>query len=181
MKNLFLGLVLSISSSVFASGLPAIHSIKTVILSAPYSCEGSYEKSAVFLSQHSEDRNSPDLLYNGACGSSKYIEASTAGDDFSLIADLGEVKIEDVTASKAFNFARTVGRDNIFTQTASLKANHTYAVLTSKSDKRSLVIYKVKSISETGDLELEYAVKSYAVQDSVDEVPGFDWSKKNSR
>ncbi len=178
MKIFLLGLLLFFSASAFAA-LPVLHKINTVTLTTSYSCDGSYYKSAVFLSSYSKNRNSPDLLYNGACGSPDYIEASTAGDDFSLIADLGDVDLEKVTASKAFNFDRVVGGDNIFKETARVKLNHTYAVLTSKDDIRSLIIYKVISYNPNGELILKYAVKSYSIQRSLEEASGFSWDAKS--
>src|SRR5512143_1654422 len=72
-------------------GLPDLHMIKTVTLSPSYSCRSAedfqkgYENTALFLSTYSKQRNSPDLLFNGACGSQDYFQASTAGDDMALI------------------------------------------------------------------------------------------------
>lgn len=63
------------------SGLPQLRKVMTHEFTAPYSCKGSYEKSALFLSSQSQQRNSPDLLYNGGCGSQLYFQSDTAGDD----------------------------------------------------------------------------------------------------
>src|SRR5215467_5485748 len=93
-------------------GLPELHMIKTVTLAPSYGCRSKqefrsgYANTALFLSKYSDDRNSPDLLFNGACRSEDYFVGSTAGDDMSLIADLGNVPLEEVTTSKAFNFKR---------------------------------------------------------------------------
>jgi hypothetical protein len=91
----------------------------------------SYSKTALFLSKYSDDRNSPDLLFNGACGSEDNFQGSTAGDDMSLIADPGTVPLEEVTTSKAFNFKRIHSMDlySKFAQEAKVEANHTYVVL----------------------------------------------------
>jgi hypothetical protein len=161
--------------------MPELHLIKTITLESPYSCNGSYEKSAVFLTDYSIRRNSPDLLYNGACGSKNYIDASTAGDDFSLISDLGNVDIRKVSASKAFNFKRTVGQDNTFKETAVLIKGHVYAVLTSKSDIRSLVIYKLIEHTPGKSATFEYAVKAYSIQSTEIESPYFSWGERNYR
>lgn len=172
--------LLALSFSTQANVMPVLHSIEEVVLEAPYSCNGSYEKSAIFLSDHSKRRNSPDLLYNGSCNSRNfYIEASTAGDDFSLIADLGNVDLKEVTAAKAFNFKNVVGFDNTFTESANVIKGHVYAVLSTKSDKRSLVIYRVKDFTPNKSITFEYAVKSYAIQKTVEEVPGFSWGAQN--
>jgi hypothetical protein len=89
---------------------PELHTIRSATPSPSYSCRPKaaflkgYQSTALFLSLFSEQRNSPDLLFNGACGADDYFEASTAGDDMSLIADLGaNVRLEEVSASRAFN------------------------------------------------------------------------------
>jgi hypothetical protein len=99
---------------------------QSVTLAPSFSCRSKeefctgYAQTALFPSRYSEDRNSPDLLFNGACGSEDYREGSTAGDDMSLIADLGNVPLEEVTSSRAFNFQRVHSFDlhSNFTQEA---------------------------------------------------------------
>ena len=159
---------------------PELHVIKKVELKMPYSCEGSYEDSALFLTEHTRQYNGPDLLYNGACGTENYIEASTAGDDFTLIANLGDVPIEEVTASKAFNYTRTASQSNIFKTDQEVVVGDTYVVLSSKSDLRSLVVYKVLEHKPDGKLVLEYAVKSYSLHDRI-RNKGFSWKEKSRR
>ena len=168
-------------------GLPELHTIKTVILSPTYGCRSreafrrGYEGTALFLSQYSDDRNAPDLLFNGACGSVDYFEASTAGDDMSLIADLGNVPIEEVTTMKAFNFKQVHSFDfySRFTRAAKVEAHHTYAVLLNKSAIRGLFIVSVTSFEPDQKVELRYAVKEYQVLNVRGRSEGFDWSAKN--
>ena len=170
-----------------ALGLPELHTIKTAILSPPYGCRSreafrrGYETTALFLSNYSVDRNAPDLLFNGACGSDDFFEASTAGDDMSLIADLGNVPLEEVTAMKAFNFKGVNSPDlySKFTQNAKVEANHTYAVLLNKSAIRGLFIVSVTSFEPDQKVELRYAVKEYQVLNVRGRSEGFDWSAKN--
>lgn len=159
--------------------LPALHRIRTVEVQTAYSCDGDYETSAVFLTRYSEAKNAPDLLLNGTCNGEKYIHADTAGDDFALISDLGKINLKDVTASKSFNFARRAGMDNSFKRDMPIKEGHAYAVLTSKSDIRSLVIYKVVKLAENGAATLKYVAKSYSLQEQVVSSPGFSWKSKN--
>lgn len=65
-------------------GLPELNTIKTATLSPSYSCRSKeefrrgYDRTALFLSRYSDDRNSPDLLFNGACGSADDFDVSTA-------------------------------------------------------------------------------------------------------
>jgi hypothetical protein len=168
-------------------GLPELHAIKTVTLSPSYSCRskeafrGGYSSTALFLSKYSDDRNSPDLLFNGACGSADYFEASTAGDDMSLIADLGNVPLEEVTTSKAFNFKRIHSFDlySRFTREAKVEAAHTYAILINKSSVRGLFIVSVAGFVPNQKVDLRYAVKEYQVLNVKGESEGFDWSAKN--
>jgi hypothetical protein len=168
-------------------GLPELHTIRTVILSPPYGCRSQeafrngYEGTALFLSQYSDERNSPDLLFNGACGSVDFFDASTAGDDMSLIADLGNVPLEEVSAQKAFNFKSVHSFDlySRFTRTAKVQAHHTYAVLINKSSVRGLFIVSVTGFVPDQGVELRYAVKEYQVLNVRGRSEGFDWSAKN--
>lgn len=167
------------SSNGATTSAISLNKIQQVTLSKPYSCDGSYEESAVILTDSS--KNSPDLLYNGACDADAYIEASTGGDDYSLISDLGEVDLDDVTSSKAFNYQEIAQEGNIFKTTSTLQRGHVYAILTSKSDRRSLILYKVLEHTQNGELKLEYVVKSYSLQAVTSESIGFSWVIKNKR
>src|SRR5215469_7481984 len=130
-------------------GLPELHSIKTATLSPSYSCRPSgtgYENTALFLSDYSRQRNSPDLLFNGACGSQDFFEASTAGDDMALVADLGRgVDLENLSARLAFNLQNVASFSaySAFAQAVPVQRKHTYAVLLNKSDIRGLFLLTV--------------------------------------
>src|SRR5262249_852826 len=168
-------------------GLPELHVIKTVTLSPSYSCRSreefrtGYANTALFLSRYSDDRNSPDLLFNGACGSEDYFEGSTAGDDMSLIADLGDVPLEEVTTSKAFNFKRVHSFDlySRFTAQSKVEGNHTYALVINKSEIRGLLVFSVVNYLPNKKAELRYAVKEYQILSVRNRSEGFDWSAKN--
>ena len=141
--------------------LPVLHEIREATFSRPYSCGANgYESSALFLSQRVHAQNAPDLLYN--CGSADYIEASTAGDDFSLISDLGPVPLESVDAAKAFNYQRVVGYDNTFREDIDVVLGHTYAVLIAKSDHRALFVLNVVAHTPGCAMTIRYAVKQYS-------------------
>jgi len=105
----------------------------------------------------------------------------------SLISDLGEVALEDVTAQKAFNWQWTVGKDNTFIADPPVKRNHTYAVLNTKSDVRALFAIKFLDISDEGKAKVEFAVLSYTLTYresplwAVQEAPGFSWTEGNKR
>lgn len=182
MKGMILSAVLAIAAPIIASAansMPTLHAITAYTFQAPYSCKGSYEKSALFLSDYSKQRNAPDLLFNGACQSPLYIEASTAGDDFSLIADLGPVSLETVNAMKAFDYAGVVGTENSFKESMPVAAGHTYVVLISKSEIRALFALTVDEISPDGPMKVRYAALSYSIQSTQSESSGFNWEQGN--
>lgn len=168
-------------------GLPELHKIKTATLSPSYSCRSKqesrrgYEQSALFLSSYTDDRNAPDLLFNGACGAEDYFEGSTAGDDMSLIADLGPVALETVTTQSAFNLRGIHSNDlySRFAQEAKVEANHTYAMLINKSEVRGLFVFSVVNYAPNKKVDIRYAVKEYQVLNVRAQSDGFDWAAKN--
>jgi hypothetical protein len=170
-------------------GLPTLHLIGQQTLSPAYSCrpaeefQQGYQKTALFLSEYSKRRNSPDLLFEGACRSDDSFDVSTAGDDMSLIADLGPgVEIEGVTAHLAFNLRNVASPAaySKFTQSAKVILNHTYAVLINKSRIRGLFVFTVVGYEKNTKVDIKYAVKGYQIINQVEESKGFDWEQKNS-
>jgi len=170
-------------------GLPTLHVIRQQTLSPSYSCrpveefQQGYQNTALFLSDYSKRRNSPDLLFNGACRSDENrFDVSTAGDDMALIADLGaEVSIEDVTAHLAFSLQNiaSLAAYSKFTRSAVVMLDHTYAVLINKSEIRGLFIFTVVGYEKNAQVDIKYVVKSYQIINQVEESKGFDWEKKN--
>ena len=170
-------------------GLPQLNQITSATLSPSYSCRSAdqfshgYEGTALFVSTYSKSRNSPDLLFNGACKAEDNFEASTAGDDFSLIADLGvDVQFEQLSAHKAFNVKGVASSENYskFSEEVKVVEGHTYAVLLNNSDKRGLLLFKVDQYVPNEKVVLRYAVKSYQVTPAGQvRSEGFDWSATN--
>jgi hypothetical protein len=171
--------------------LPALHQIKTVTLAPSYSCRSAeefakgYEKTALFLSEFARRRNGPDLLFNGACGAEGVFEAATAGDDMSLIADLGTgISLDEISASQAFNVRRVHAQAaySKFARVAKVEQGHTYAVLLNSSDKRGLFLVSVTEYVPGKQVTLRYAVKSYQVTPGGQiSSPGFHWNRANGR
>ena len=169
--------------------LPALHQIREVTLSPSFSCrpeedlKKGYEQTALFLSDFARRRIGPDLLFNGGCGSEDYFEAATAGDDMSLVADLGaDVQLEDLSASRSFNLERVhrYSAYSKFSQVAKVEAGHTYAVLLNERDKRGLFVFTVAEHVPNKLVRLRYAVKSYQVTTGGQAAsPGFSWDQKN--
>lgn len=166
-------------------GLPELHSVKTATLGASYSCrskeefDSGFRKTALFLSTHGVETNSPDLLFNGACGAENRFDVTFAGDDMSLVADLGAVAIERVTARNAFNIAGGATGPNIsrFARDAKVEQGHTYAVVVNHSDRRGLFVFTVDRFVPDQTVVIRYDVKSYQITERVVQSAGFDWEK----
>jgi hypothetical protein len=196
MKHFWLSLPILVLATIAASAqqpkedydLPELHTIKTVTLSPSYSCRSSedfqrgYENTALFLSAYAKRYAGPDLLFNGACKSEDYFTAATAGDSFSLVADLGEnVKLEDVSAARALNLKRVHSVDaySKFASTVRVVVKHTYAVLLNDFNRRGLFIFTVDEYVPNEKVVLRYAVKSYQLPPRLVRSEGFDWERKN--
>jgi hypothetical protein len=198
MRNLMMYLVVFLLTSVslFAQNavkkyeLPELNVIKTVVLSPSYSCReksgviDGYGSTALFLSGYAKKRNSPDLLFNGACRADDYFEAATAGDDMSLVADLGaNLNLEEISAQRAFNLKMGAPFENYTAYKRNVKTqkNHTYAVLLNESEKRGLFIFTVIDYVPNERVELKYAVKSYQIYpDNPVRSEGFGWGEKSN-
>lgn len=185
-----LGLFHLVKSQDVTIDLPTLHQIKEVTLSPAYSCRPpdefarGYENTALFLSDFTKRRNGPDLLFNGACGAEDYFQVATAGDDMSLIADLGTgVSLEQLSASRSFNVERvhSFPAYSKFAKVVKVEAGHAYAVLLNASDKRGLFVFSVTEYVRNKKVSLRYAVKSYQVMNRghVSSV-GFEWDKGNA-
>jgi hypothetical protein len=190
-RIIFVALALLIASSAVADqnyGLPELHTIKTATLSPCYSCRSQeefsegYKDTALFLSDYSKRRGSPDLLFNGFNHGEDYFEASTGGDDMALIADLGtDVSVEDLSAHLAFNKqnVHSYPAYSKFASDAKVEINHTYVVLLNKRVIRGLFIFTVTNYVPNQRVDLKYAVKEYQVTDVKAQSPGFSWEQKN--
>jgi hypothetical protein len=170
--------------------LPLLHQIREATLTPAFGCRSSeefgrgYEHTALFLSEFAKRRTGPDLLFNGACGAEDYFEAATAGDDMSLVADLGaDVSLEDISASRSFNVQRvhSFPAYSRFARAVKVEPNHTYAVLLNARDKRGLFVFTVAEYVSNKKVSLRYAVKSYQVTPSGQVASsGFSWERRNA-
>jgi|ERR1700752_100032 len=192
--SLFVALTFSATVSLLAQdttqkdNLPELHKIKTVTLGPSYSCRPAdefkrgYEKTALYLTNDSIFGSGPDLLFNGACGSEDYFDASFSGDDMSLIADLGShVSLEEISASRAFNVNRIHAEAEYskFVKATKVERHHIYAVLLNEGDKRGLFVFKVIDHVPNKSVELKYAVKAYQIMPRGKSSPGFDWEQES--
>lgn len=161
-------------------GLPELHRISLVTLEPSYSCRSheefqkGYEQTALFISSFSRKMNLPDLLFNGACESQDSFEAATAGDDMSLLADMGNVPLEDVDAQSVF-----LTRGLHFEKYVNVHLDHTYAVLLNNPARRALIVFTVTGHVPNQRVFLKYAVKEYQILNVQAQSPGFDWGQRN--
>jgi len=168
-------------------GLPVLHKIQTVTLSPSYSCRfneefrNGYRSTVLYISRYSQDRNAPDLLFDGACKSPDYFSGVSAGDDMSLVADLGSMPIEDVSAHLAFNPQNVAHHDANFARTVFVAEGHTYALLINKSEFRGLVVFHVDEYQPNKSVRLRYAVKEYQLMVARKSSEGFSWEGKNTQ
>jgi len=170
-------------------GLPSLNVIKQIELGPSYSCRSEsefkegYAGTALFLSDFAKHMNSPDLLFDGACNSVNYFEAATAGDDMSLIADLGKVSLEGVSAYRAFNLegVHSFPAYSKFARAVEVQAHHTYAVLLNDRTRRGLFVFAVNEYVPDQRVRIRYAVQSYELTLGNRVVsPGFNWERKNA-
>jgi len=179
--------VTSVAPTIAATdlGLPELHRINRVILSPSYSCRSEqdfskgYENTALFLSTYSRERNSPELLFDGACKSSDSFSAATAGDDLDVIADYGPWPIEDLTAQQVFSPQRIADAYAQFNQRVPVQEGHTYGLLINKRDIRGFFFFQVMRHTANQKVELKYVVQHYQLLDRSAESPGFAWDKKS--
>jgi hypothetical protein len=179
-------------SSELNAELPRLHQIKEATLSPSYSCRSpeefakGYENTALYVADEPHRRGGPDLLFNGACGAEDEFEAATAGDDMSLIADLGaNTSLEDISASRAFNVqgVHSFPAYSKFARIVKVEANHTYAVLLDAMYKRGLFVFTVAEYVPNKKVRLRYAVKSYQLTTNSGQTvsAGFSWDQTNAR
>ena len=168
-------------------GLLELHKIQSVTLLPSYSCRShedfqkGYEHTALFLSAYSKQRNSPDLVFDGACRSDDFFEVSTAGDDMSTVADLGKERLGELRTDQAFNVQRVNSPDlfSRFVWHMEVQLGHTYAVLINKREIRGLFYFTVTGYTPNQRLDLSYTVKEYQILSVTAESPGFDWNRKS--
>ena len=163
--------------------LPALNTVQTITLSPSYSCNWDlskgYGNTALFLSEYSKQRNSPELLFNGACRATDSFDVNTNGDEMSLIADLGGIPLASLTAQKVFNLRGVNAPVDYtkFTWLADAVAGHTYAVVINNGDVRGLLVFTVLKLVPNRQVDLQYVVKNYQVSSVFEQSQGFTWSQ----
>jgi len=154
-----------------SSGLPVLNRVRGAMLAPSYSCRPKeefargYERTALFLSEESRGRNTPDLIFNGACGSNNYFQVSATAEDFGLIADIGLGKsLAGLSAERALNYTGIAGGelDTRFAPSALVATGHTYVVILNRPEVRGLYALTVTKFEPDRKVEFSYVVLSYA-------------------
>ena len=167
-------LVVTVPQAQAPNPQPQIGVSRTVELTPSYSCRPKeefrrgYQKTALFLTEEMRVRNSPDLVFNGACGSQNYLHASTHGANYSVIADLstkpaaaaaGKQRLMQLDARDDRDALKKMG----FEDDAAVVPGHTYAILLHKHGVRGLMIVTVTKHVQDKGVELTYEVLDYQV------------------
>ena len=166
--------------------LPELHKIFRVTLSPSYSCRSKkefrkgYAETALFLSEHARDSNSPELPFNGACKSPDYFDLQLAGDTLSVITGYGDVPLSDLTATRFFSPLKRTDSHATFISDVPVRLDHTYGVVINTSSVRGMFYFKVVGYVLNQKVELEYVVKDYQVLRVEAQSSGFDWDRKSS-
>jgi hypothetical protein len=185
-------LFLTPASSMFQSpqsnlDVPELHKINQVTLAPSYDCrppadaKRGYANSALFLTNYSRQHNSPELLFTGICNSPDYFISTTAGDDVDMIADYGEVPLEELSASDIFGARYNRNAMAEFRRTSKVQLGHTYGVLISKVHVRGFYFFKVMNYVPNQKLDLEYVVMDYVFIREELRAPNFSWGQKAHR
>jgi hypothetical protein len=148
---------------------PALNVVETATLSPNYGCRSKdefakgYRKTALFLSELVRRYNSPDLLFNGACGGEDDFYARTHGGNTSTITDLGpNVPLENVWSPAAAAGARAEGDGPRADKSAPVKVGHTYVVRLDKPRRaRGWYVFTVTRHEPNKLVEIRYAVREY--------------------
>jgi hypothetical protein len=167
-------------------GLPELHKIKRITLSPSYSCRSAadfakgYANTALFLSTFARQHNSPELLFDGGlCNETDYFVAANAGADLGVIADFGEIRIEDLTADDVFGRLRSADSAVQFREMIKTQTGHTYCALINKDTTRGFFYFRVVGYIPNQKVDLEYVVMDYTITRQEGRSPGFDWTKKS--
>jgi hypothetical protein len=144
--------------------LPPLRTVQTAVIGPSYSCGGTYSTAALYVTEENRRLELPDLLFNGACGSENNFDLNLAGDEMSLIADLGTTPLAVLDAANVFNLrgVDTFADYTKFAWTAKIVEGHTYAVVLNSGVTRGVFVFTVTRFVPDKQVALQYEVLSYA-------------------
>merc|ERR1712137_205729 len=166
-----MGVFCFVGAAIASDELPTLYAIANYTFSGPYSCgDDNYNTSALFVSSYSEQRNEPDLLYNGVCNGDGSIQITTAGSELGYVTDLGIIPLTEVSPFLTQNNKNLYTPDEV-----NLTKGHTYAAVGAKQSFRYIIAFTVESLTEGGPLTISYSVLMYEVHSVTEESQGFSW------
>ena len=166
--------------------LPELHKIRKSTLSPSSGCRSKedsqtgYGTAALYLSK---DSRGPELLFYGGCGQQDRLLVNMAGGDMNLMADMGKVPLEDLSADQPFvlRLDHSLEPALQFKFEAQIEVGHTYAVLVNKTFERALFYFTVTGHLQNKRLDLRYVVKNFQITTTMmAEAPGFSWERKST-
>lgn len=146
---------------------------KAVAFSQTYSCRSDedfhnkgYDGTALFLSDSMKKLNSPDLVFNGACGSKNYFESATHGANYSVIADITATDLTSLLLSLSsikdkndFKALEKLG----FKDKAAAVSEHSYVVLLNKHGINGMFVFTVTDLVPDRRAVISYEVLDYQI------------------
>lgn len=158
--------------------LPENGKIKVATLTGSYSCPAAGVFTTLHLNRDTFHNGNyyPELQMNFACGSTPSLE----GGDLSLIAEMGDVPLEQITTLTAQAPSWTVGESYNFRRSAVIKEGTTYSVMLNSFKYRGLLVFRVISY-KSNILTIEYVTRSYSLIKETETSKFIDYKEPNSR
>lgn len=148
---------------------PALYKINKFHFTGPYSCIPGYNGSALFLSQASFARNSPEVLYYGSCPPQPAI---WYGGTHGLMIDTGVRDLSSFSLNDAIYYSMNGG----YVDHPTVVEKHTYVKLFADP---TLVVgwmaITVDRIYPDGAMDARWGVFDYNLVEVTKESPGFEW------
>ena len=174
---ILLALLITLSACQPAT-LPTLLQLTNHTFSTTYDCQGSYETSALFLSESSQAINGPELVIRGTCGELPTISTATAGNDLGFATDIGAVPLNTLNCQDAFLLA-TLYTENSSRNSVRLIEGHTYLVANSFSNERTYWGFTANSVSQspTGGAQasITYTIYLFEIYQGT-ASPNFSWA-----
>jgi hypothetical protein len=183
MKSIVLAFCLLLVTTVHAETAPGYQlpengKIKTAILSGSYSCKdsGAFKTLNLDGETHHNGNYYNELQINFACGSDPELE----GTDLSLIAEIGNIPLENMDYYSSLSPKHQVGESHNFRKAAPLHENMTYAMVLNTFKYRGLLAFRVISYREN-ILTIEYVTRNYSKIRETETSTFIDYAKRNFR
>lgn len=162
---------------------PQLRAIHELTFLAPFGCgSNTNATSGLFLSEDSKANNRPHMILMGECTVKPIFKTAVNNTNIGLIADLGNVPMEEVTGPKAFNFPLQAGKDSVFKTEAPMEKNKTYVALFTEPTMRALLVFRV---IETGgndkaykDIKIRYMFLDFLSQKTLNSANDPNWKPR---